>query len=92
MANSFCAKWRGRAEILANPSAFNSRPTVVSSGEMPNSSHIQSARSLQRQRTTSWIAGIGPLSTISARAWRWPSLSLGALPGAFASRRSVTPS
>ncbi len=67
-ANSFCPLWRGRAEILRNPSALNSRPTVVSSSEMRNSSNIQSARSLRRQRTTPWIAVIGPLSTIRTSA------------------------
>ena len=45
IASSFCAKWRGRAEILRYPSARNSRPTVVSLSEMPNSSQIQCARS-----------------------------------------------
>ena len=42
-ANSFCPLWRGRADILRNPSALNSRPTVVSSTEMRNSSNIQCA-------------------------------------------------
>ena len=37
---------------------------------MRNSSNIQNARSLRRQRTTPWIAGIGPLSTIRASARR----------------------
>ena len=64
-ANSFCPLWRGRADILRNPSALNSRPTVVST-EMRNSSNIQCARSFRRQRTTPWIAGIGPLSTSRA--------------------------
>ena len=68
-ANSFCPLWRGRADILRNPSALNSRPTVVSSTEMRNSSNIQCARSFRRQRTTPWIAGIGPLSTSRASAW-----------------------
>ena len=40
--------------------------TVHETGATP----IQSARSFRRQRTTPWIAGIGPLSTIRASAWR----------------------
>ena len=75
-ANSFCPLWRGRADILRNPSALNSRPTVVSSTEMRNSSNIQCARSFRRQRTTPWIAGIGPLSTSRASACRCLSSSV----------------
>ena len=63
MAASFRAWWRGRAGIFRQQSARGSRPTVVSLSEMPNSFHIQCARSARRQRTTSWIAGIGPRST-----------------------------
>ena len=37
-------EWRGRTEILAKPSAFNSRPTVVSSSEMANVSKSHRAR------------------------------------------------
>src|SRR3954464_10827275 len=36
---------------------------------VPSQPHI--AKSFSRQRTTPWIAGIGPLSTIAARASRW---------------------
>src|SRR5210317_133150 len=90
-ANSFCPLWRGRAEILRNPSALSSRPTVDSSSEMRNSSNIQSARSFLRQRTTPWIAGIGPLATIRASAWRCSSLSLGGLPVALPSIRPSGP-
>ena len=86
-ANSFCPLWRGRADILRNPSALNSRPTVVSSTEMRNSSNIQCARSFRRQRTTPWIAGIGPLSTSRASACRCLSLSLAGLPVALPSIR-----
>jgi hypothetical protein len=32
-------------------------------------------RSISRQRTTPWTAGIGPLSIMRAMAWRWTSLS-----------------
>src|SRR5258705_5727305 len=34
-----------------------------------------------RQRTTPWIAGIGPLSIIRTIAWRCSSLSFGGWPG-----------
>ena len=89
-ANSFCPLWRGRADIR-NPSALNSRPTVVSSTEMRNSSNIQCARSFRRQRTTPWIAGIGPLSTSRASACRCLSLSLAGLPVALPSIRPSGP-
>jgi hypothetical protein len=79
------AWWRGRAESLRNPSSFNARPTVVSSSEMPNSSHIHCDRSFNRQRTTPWIAGIGPLSTMPANARSWSSSSLKGLPSALPS-------
>ena len=36
----------------------------ASSSEMRNSSNSQSAKPFQRQHTTSWISGIGPLSAI----------------------------
>ena len=67
-ANSFWAWRRGRAVILVNPIAFNSLLTVGSVSEMRNLSQIHCARSLSRQRTTPWIAGIGPSSTISTSA------------------------
>lgn len=44
-----------------------------------------------RQRTTPWIAGIGPLSTISTSARRWASLSRDRLPGALPSSRPSGP-
>ena len=80
-----------RADILRNPSALNSRPTVVSSTEMRNSSNIQCARSFRRQCTTPWIAGIGPLSTSRASACRCLSLSLAGLPVALPSIRPSGP-
>jgi len=46
-ANSFCPRWRGRAVSLQNPNARSWRPTVVSSSEMPYSSHIHRARILE---------------------------------------------
>lgn len=48
-----------------------------------NASKIHCTRSLRRQRTTPWAAGIGSLSTIFARARRCSSSSLEELPGAF---------
>ena len=65
MANSFCPLWRGRAEILANPSARSSRPTLDSSSEIPNSSYIQNDKSARRQRTTPWI----DISYETVRLW-----------------------
>ena len=67
-APSFWAWWRGRAVILTKSIAFSTRPTLLSSIEMANARQIQCRRSISRQRTTPWIAGIGPLSTIAARA------------------------
>ena len=67
------------------------RSTLDSSSEMPNSSNTQCARSLLRQRTTPWIAGIGPLSTIRASAWRCASLSFDGLPVALPSIRPSGP-
>ncbi len=68
-SSSFWAWWRGLADSLAKPRAFNSRPTVVSSSEI-RSWEIKWTRSLRRQRTTPSIARIWPRSTILARAWR----------------------
>src|SRR3954463_1253141 len=47
-----------------------------------NSSQTHIAKSFSRQRTTPWIAGIGPLSTIAARASRWAVISLPGWAGA----------
>jgi hypothetical protein len=69
--------------------ARSARPTVVSSTATRNSSKSQRARSLRRQRTTPWMAGIGPLSTSLAKAWRCSWFSFGRLPGAL---RSIRPS
>src|SRR5262245_40856825 len=58
---------------------------------MRNSSNIHCARSISRQRTTPWTAGIEPLSTMRASARRWPSLSLDGCPGDLPSRRPSGP-
>ncbi len=44
--------------------AFNSRPTMLSSRDIRYSWKIQRAKPFNLQRTTPWIAGIGPFSTI----------------------------
>src|SRR5258706_3756302 len=49
------------------------------------------ARSISRQRTTPWTAGIGPLSIMPAMASRWRSLSLDGLPGDLPFRRASGP-
>jgi hypothetical protein len=69
-ANSFCPLCFGRTVIRENSSDLSSRLTFVSSRDIRNSSQIHCLKSLRRQRTTSWIAGIGPLSTIADNAWR----------------------
>ena len=61
-----------------------SRLTVVSSRLMRNSSNTHQARSRNRQRTTPWIAGIGPLSMIRASACRCVSFSLEGFAGRLA--------
>jgi len=80
---------RGRAESLRYPSARRIRLSVVSLTETRNSSQTHIARSFSRQRTIPWIAGIGPLSTIAARASRWAVFSLPGWPG---TGRSASPS
>ena len=80
---STCAWWRGRAESLRYPRARSSRLSVCLAMVMRNSSNIHCARSISRQRTTLWIAGIGPFSIIRVIDWRWASLSLEGCPGAL---------
>src|SRR6516164_5576945 len=63
--------------------ARSSRLSVCLAIAMRNSSKIHCARSISRQRTTPWTAGIGPLSIMRAMAWRWTSLSLDGCPGDF---------
>ena len=71
--------------------ARSSRLSVCLAIVMRNSSKIHCARSISRQRTTPWTAGIGPLSIIRAIAWRWASLSLEGWPGALPFRRPSGP-
>jgi hypothetical protein len=54
---------------------------VSSDTESPNSSCSRMIRSLARQRTTPWAAGIGPSSTILRRKALCMSSSLGGAPG-----------
>ena len=63
--------------------ARSSRLSVCLAIVIRNSSNIHCARSISRQRTTLWIAGIGPFSIIRAIDWRWASLSLEGCPGAL---------
>ena len=91
-AHWFCAWWRGREVILTKFMARSIRPTLLSSMETSNSCQSQCRRSTNRQRTTPWIAGIGPLSTIAASAWRWALLRAGGLPGALRSIKPAGPS
>ena len=58
----------------------SSRLSVCSEIATRNSSDSHCARSISRQRTTPWTAGIGPASTTSASAWRWPALRMRARP------------
>jgi len=69
----------------------SSRLSVCLAIVMRNSSNIHCAKSISRQRTTPWTAGIGPLSIIRASAWRWPALSLDGCPGDLPFRRPSGP-
>src|SRR6266851_3666117 len=82
---------RGRADKRRKPMPRNSRLSVCLLIEMRNSSNTHCARSINRQRTTPWIAGIGPLSTIRNRAWRCSLFNSGGLPGALPSTRPDGP-
>src|ERR1700680_3119860 len=91
-ASGVWAWCRGRAESLRYPISFRTRPMVVWQTTIRNSSQIHWTKSTSRQRTTPWTAGIGPSSTIRARARRCSALSKGGWPGAFLSIRPVGPS
>jgi hypothetical protein len=56
--------------------ARSSRDSVCLEIVMRNSSQIHWIRSINRQRTTPWIAGIGPASTRATKAARCASVSL----------------
>src|SRR5262249_38249567 len=65
-----CAWGAGRAESVGEPQARGSGLSVCLAIVMRNSSKIHCARSISRQRTTRWTAGIGPLSIMPAMARR----------------------
>ncbi|SFF59964.1 hypothetical protein SAMN05216566_1454 [Aureimonas phyllosphaerae] len=88
---SFCAKRCGRADGLAKLSDLSSRSTMVSFSDIWNASKILCARSLRCKRIMPCTAGIGPLFTIRARAWRCSSFSLGKLPGALRLTNAARP-
>ena len=63
--------------------ARSSRLSVCMAIETRNSSNIHCMRSISRQRTTPWIAGIGPFSINLASADRCVSFNIGCWPGAL---------
>src|SRR6478609_5946383 len=69
--------------------ARSSRLSVCLAIAMRNSSKIHCARSISRQRTTPWTAGIGQLSIMRAMAWRWTSLSLDGCPRRLSVQQTV---
>src|SRR3954447_2421762 len=62
-----------------------SRLSVCLEMERRNSSQSHWIRSIKRQRTTPWMAGIGPASTRATKAARCASVSRGGAPGALRS-------
>src|SRR3954465_6876533 len=71
--------------------ARNSRLSVCLAIVMRNSSQSHWMRSTKRQRTTPWIAGIGPSSTRATRAARCASVSLDGWPGGLRLTRPSGP-
>jgi|Tabmets4t2r2_1033128.scaffolds.fasta_scaffold63757_1 hypothetical protein len=69
--------------------ARSSRLSVCLATVTLNVSNSHWHRSMIRQRTTPWIAGVGPVSMIFASALRCASVSRGGCPGAL---RSIRPS
>src|SRR4051812_33363820 len=61
--------------------ARNSRLKVCLEMVIRNSSQTHAIRSTNRQRTTPWIAGIGPCSMMACRAARCVSVSFEGWPG-----------
>src|SRR3954454_3613086 len=61
--------------------ARNSRLKVCLEIEIRNSSQSHWMRSIRRQRTTPWMAGMGPCSTMACRAARCASVSFEGWPG-----------
>src|SRR3954465_11314623 len=71
--------------------ARNSRLKVCLEMVIRNSSQTHWMRSIKRQRTTPWIAGIGPSSTRATRAARCASVSLDGWPGGLRLTRPSGP-
>ena len=71
--------------------ARSSRLSVCLEMERRNSSQSHWIRSIKRQRTTPWMAGIGPASTRATKAARCASVSRGGRPGARPVRRPSGP-
>src|SRR3954465_14365336 len=71
--------------------ARSSRLSVCLEMERRNSSQSHWIRSIKRQRTTPWMAGIGPASTRATKAARCASVSRGGAPGARPVRRPSGP-
>ena len=69
--------------------ARSTRLSVCMAIETRNSSNIHCMRSISRQRTTPWIAEIGPFSINLASADRCVSFNIGCWPGALPLMSSV---
>jgi hypothetical protein len=69
--------------------ARSSRLSVCFEIDTRNSSQTHWHKSTSRQRTTPWMAGVGPLSITAASAARCGSFSRDGWPGAL---RSISPS
>jgi hypothetical protein len=72
--------------------ARSSRLRVCLATVTRNSSQTHWHRSTSRQRTTPWMAGVGPLSITAASAARWAPFNRGGWPGALRSTRPSGPS
>src|SRR4029079_8596219 len=66
-----------------------SRLSVCLAIAMRNSSKIHCARSISRQRTTPWTAGIGPLSIMPSMARSLDVVELGRLPRRLSVQQTV---
>ena len=71
--------------------ARNSRDSVCLEIVMRNSSQSHAIRSTNRQRTTPWMAGMGPCSMMACRAARCASVSFEGWPGGLRLTRPSGP-
>lgn len=85
IAPSARPRHHGRSESLRQPVARRSRLRVRLATATLNASYSRWRRSMIRRRTTPWIAGVGPLPIIAARAARHATSSRGDYPGALRS-------